>query len=347
MAGRRVLRGACGGRNNAFTAGNGHHPGATPGTREEPGDRPLARVPGPGGRRAALGEDQATGQPARRGRARPLHLIHGGAVPDSARQDRLARAGTRQPRECRPRWSGVRPSRGEVLGPPRRAGGGNRESRRARNRPVQDRQSASPQDWGPRRREQRRLRGPVPWHRPLPAGDQLLNPVVDGDRRLPLRLVAVVAQAEGQRWRRLSLGSLSVSRTRRRRDHGERDSRQAAGDAGRLSCRACGEYPVPAVGGDVSQAQARSAPWVSAASRNPRHADPLPASPARERGTGFAVHNHVDHLCKTAPGLCAHWGNAGDRVTGAAPATGPSPGKARSTPCGRRRKRNCPHATPQ
>jgi len=30
----------------------------------------------------------------------------------------------------------------------------------------------------------------------LPAGDQLLNLVVDGDRRLPLRLVAVVAQAE-------------------------------------------------------------------------------------------------------------------------------------------------------
>jgi hypothetical protein len=68
----------------------------------------------------------------------------------------------------------------------------------------------------------------------------------------------------------------------------------------------CGEYPVPAVGGDVIQAQARSASWVSAASRNPRHADPLPASPARERVTGFAVHNHVDHLCKTVPGLCAH-----------------------------------------
>ena len=33
--------------------GNGHRPGATPGTWEEPGDRPLARVPGPGRRRAA------------------------------------------------------------------------------------------------------------------------------------------------------------------------------------------------------------------------------------------------------------------------------------------------------
>ena len=94
MACCRVLRGACGGSNNAFTAGNGHHPGATPGTREEPGDRPLARVPGPGGRRAARGEDQATGQPGRRGRARPLHLIHGGAVPDSARPERFAGSGT-------------------------------------------------------------------------------------------------------------------------------------------------------------------------------------------------------------------------------------------------------------
>jgi len=32
--------------------GNGHHPGVTPGTREEPGDRFLAPVPGPGERRA-------------------------------------------------------------------------------------------------------------------------------------------------------------------------------------------------------------------------------------------------------------------------------------------------------
>ena len=43
--------------------------------------------------------------------------------------------------------------------------------------------------------------------------------------------------------------------------------------------------------------------------------------PARHENvfTGFAVHNHVDHLCKTAPDLCAHWGNAGDRVTGPRP----------------------------
>src|SRR5437868_8899113 len=93
MAGRRVLRGACTGSRNALPLETGTTPGATPGTREEPGDRPLARVPGPGGRRAARGEDQATGRSARRGRARPLHLIRGGAVPDSARQECLASAG--------------------------------------------------------------------------------------------------------------------------------------------------------------------------------------------------------------------------------------------------------------
>ena len=242
-------------------------------------------------------------------------------MPDSARQERLYQG--RHPGNrgnagrddlgsgrARARFSGGRAA----------TGGGERGSRRAGNRPVQDRRSASPQDWVPRRREQRRLRGPAPRHRPLPAGDQLLNPVVDGDRRLPLRLVVVVAQAGGQRWRRRSPGSLSVSRTRGRRDHGERDSRQAPGDAGRLSCRVCGEHPVPAVVGDVIQAQARSASWVPVVSRKHRHADPLlPASPARERVTGFAVHNHVDHLCKTAPGLCAHWGNAGDRVAGPRP----------------------------
>src|SRR2546429_3549948 len=51
-------------------------------------------APAGGARRAARGEDQATGRPARRGRARPLPLIHGGAVPDSAPQGRVATAGT-------------------------------------------------------------------------------------------------------------------------------------------------------------------------------------------------------------------------------------------------------------
>ena len=66
----------------------GTGPGATPGTWEEPGDRPSRGYLAPAGG-ARRGEDQATGQQARRGRARPLHLIHGGALPDSARQERL------------------------------------------------------------------------------------------------------------------------------------------------------------------------------------------------------------------------------------------------------------------
>jgi hypothetical protein len=44
-------------------------------------------------------------------------------------------------------------------------------------------------------------------------------------------------------------------------------SGQAAGYAGRLSCRACGEHPVPAFSGDVIRARARSASRVPAASR--------------------------------------------------------------------------------
>jgi len=59
-----------------------------------------------------------------------------------------------------------------------------------------------------------------------------------------------------------------------------RFSGAAARDASRLSCRVCGEHPVPAVVGDGIQAQARSASCVPAASRTHRHADPLlPASP--------------------------------------------------------------------
>ena len=38
---------------------------------------------------ARRGQGQATGQPVRRGRAGSLHLIHGGALPDSARPERL------------------------------------------------------------------------------------------------------------------------------------------------------------------------------------------------------------------------------------------------------------------
>ena len=167
-------------------------------------------------------------------------------MPDSARQERLCQGrhpGNRRNAGRDDRGSGR--VRARFSGGRAATGGSERGGRRAGNRPVQDHRSASPQDWVPRRREQRRLRGPAPRRRPLPAGNQLLHPVVDGDRRLPLRLVAVVAQAGGQRWRRRSPGSLSVSRTRSRRDHGERDSRQAPGCAGRLSCRACGEHRCP------------------------------------------------------------------------------------------------------
>ena len=312
MAGRRALRGARGGSNNAFTAGNGHHPGATPGTREEPGDRPLARVPGPGGRRAARGEDQATGQPARRGRARPLHLIHGGAVPDSARQERVARAGT-------PATAGMPAA---MIGGPAGHGRGSRAAAPGgAGEPPRRQRPAGPPECEPARLGAAPSRagtppGPAPRHRPLPAGDQRLNLVVDGDRRLPLRLVAVVAQA-GRRWRRLSPGSLSVSGTRRR-DHGERDGRQALGT--RAACPAgCAASIRCPPSGAMHPGPGQIRVLVPAASRKHRHADPLPASPARERVAGFAVHNHVDHLCKTAPGLCAHWGNAGDRVTGPRP----------------------------
>ena len=52
---RKLLRDGRGGRKNTFTAGNEHHPGACPGTRERPGNRYLPRVFGTGGRRVAPG----------------------------------------------------------------------------------------------------------------------------------------------------------------------------------------------------------------------------------------------------------------------------------------------------
>ena len=51
----RLLRDAREGRRNTFTAGNGHHPGVSPGAMERPGNRNLQRVSGTGGRRVALG----------------------------------------------------------------------------------------------------------------------------------------------------------------------------------------------------------------------------------------------------------------------------------------------------
>jgi len=69
--------------------GNGHHPGATPGTWKEPGDRSLARVPGPGGRRVAPGKAGQLASQRGEAWAGPLHLIRGGALSDSGGPGRL------------------------------------------------------------------------------------------------------------------------------------------------------------------------------------------------------------------------------------------------------------------
>jgi hypothetical protein len=156
MAVFRALRDACGGSNNTFTAGNGHHPGRRREIREKPGDWPLARVPGRGGRRAAKTSNWPA-DAARPGTAPPSHTWR--ALPDSARQEHLARAATPTTAGMPAAMIWLRPSRARFPGPPRRAGDDKRESRRAGNRPMQDRRSASSQDWMPHRREQRRLRG--------------------------------------------------------------------------------------------------------------------------------------------------------------------------------------------
>jgi len=150
MAGRRALRCGCGGSRNAFTAGNGHHPGATPGTWEEPGDRPSRGYLAPaGGARRRPG--QATGQRARRGRAGPLHLIYGGALPDSARQERL-RQGRHVGNAGMPAATIWGQDTARASPRAAAAGGSERGSRRAGNRPVQGRRTAGPQGWVPRRR---------------------------------------------------------------------------------------------------------------------------------------------------------------------------------------------------
>ena len=84
MAGRGLLRGARPCSRNILPSETGTTWGATLGTLEEPGDRSSRGYLAPaGGTRRRYG--QATDQPVRRGRAGPLHLIHGGALPDSAR----------------------------------------------------------------------------------------------------------------------------------------------------------------------------------------------------------------------------------------------------------------------
>jgi hypothetical protein len=77
-----VAPGSCAARAEAVKMsspfGNGHHLGATPGTWEEPGDRFLARVPGPGGRRVASARPgNRPASAARPDRAPPSHTWRG------------------------------------------------------------------------------------------------------------------------------------------------------------------------------------------------------------------------------------------------------------------------------
>ena len=183
---------------------------------------------------------------ARRGRARPLHLIHGGALPDSARQERLGQGRT-------PAGAGMPTA---MIGGPAEYGRG---SRAAAPRLEAVSAGAAAPATGPCRIVGVRARktgcGAVAskdasgGQRP---GIGRCWPVISCCTRSSMGTGASRSgswpwwrRPWGQRWRRRSPGSLSVSRTRSRRDHGERDSRQAAGDAGRLSCRACGEHRCP------------------------------------------------------------------------------------------------------
>jgi hypothetical protein len=72
------LRGARPRSRNTFTVGNGHHPGATPGTWEELGNRHLARVFGPGGRRET---GTTRGQLRERGRNWETGILRGCLAP--------------------------------------------------------------------------------------------------------------------------------------------------------------------------------------------------------------------------------------------------------------------------
>jgi len=90
MAGHGLLRGARPCSRNVS-------PSETDTTWGRPRERERSRETGfscgylapAGGARCRQG--QATDQPARRGRAGPLHLIHGGALPDSAQPERPCR----------------------------------------------------------------------------------------------------------------------------------------------------------------------------------------------------------------------------------------------------------------
>jgi hypothetical protein len=116
---------------------------------------------------------------ARPGTAPPSHSWR--ALPDSARQEHLVRAATPTTAGMPAAMIWLRPSRARFPGPPRR-----QQTR------------AGPPQCEPARLDAAPSRAETPpgaalRHGPLPTGNQLLNPVVDGDRRLPFWLVAVAA----------------------------------------------------------------------------------------------------------------------------------------------------------
>ncbi len=120
------------------------------------------------------------------------------------------------------------------------------------------------------------------------------------------------------------------------------------GDAGRLSCRVCGEHPVAAFLGDLVRAQVRS--WRLACRpphRKHQYADPLvPASPAGELRAGLLC-TTMWITCVKRRQSCAHIGEMLGIVLPGRALTGLSPGKVRPAPCAWKRNRNCPHAAPQ
>jgi len=119
MAARRPLRGARLCSTNALPLETGTTWGRPRqrGRNRETGPSHGYLAPAGGARRR---QGQATGQPLRRGRAGPLHLIHGGALPDSApagmASHRLGIVGNR--RNGSGDDPGPRPSTGEALGWP-------------------------------------------------------------------------------------------------------------------------------------------------------------------------------------------------------------------------------------
>ena len=103
MAGRRALRGACGGSNNAFTAGNGHHPGRRRerGRSRETGPSRGYLAPAGGARRAAK-TSQLASRRGEAGRGPSISYMEGPCLIQPG-GNVLPGPAPRQPRECRPR----------------------------------------------------------------------------------------------------------------------------------------------------------------------------------------------------------------------------------------------------